>query len=922
MAGSGASGKTLGLPEPEQPRSRSPHPYTFSSSTLPAGNDADFVLDEKAKTSAAGDETSIAVLPEYFDADHRKRRKQLDESSESATEADDEKEPLLLRLPAPNVRPRKGFKGDVGSGSPLLTPSYLDDERRTGLLENKARRRASIHSQDTEAEAIKIREKYKRRRRAEVIRRVTETTLFLVVASIGTKGGFDSSTVFFWNRYGTQKLLYGQPMPPLLSFCSIVLALYLLYPARIVFHNCGLSVRNKKPWYYIHLPAAFDPAPLIYPVFLPASVACLVSGSDSITLLCNLVLGISSMPSKVIPFGTMGWCSSPAWILSIMPMLSFQQLADQKGPVTTSHRDLDIMTFLHPFHQVVLPILRNLTTTSLLPAELQLLSVALINLCILSETPQAQILRAVLWIGSVGLLVFNSKLLRVGVSIARIPTWRLKRSRIPRRSSWTLVQALYDLSDALHSREHPNDVSDEDAPIIQRRTSGANRRLGRAYNLSVDVGNQVPVLQKAPTISAISDDFQVKPTMATPNGSTRDHPIKRRGRSNTLPVNTSATEDIMSISRPGMTVTHASRMLQKASLRNMTPSQATVLRWLMAAYFYVMVLGLILIPIKGYVQSQALRGSEPIAWAFDYLFGDLQGFHYLVDNWNLRQWIPDQDHQQIKFDLNPTSLAEKLRVRIGLANTRLLICGYAIMVIVGGLAVVFRLSPVADVDTRRKVFHGMMVLMFLPTSFIDPAFVGLAFALVLVIFLVLDLIRASQLPPLARPLTNFLAPYVDGRDHRGPVIVSHIFLLIGCAIPLWLSLASLPRMKTSLWDGWELPTKDLSMVSGIICVGMGDAAASLFGRRYGRRRWCWSGGKSLEGSLAFAMAVVIGLTLARIWLLVGAWPGDSGDSFALFWSKALIAGCGASLTEAVLTGGNDNVIVPVVLWILVKGLGV
>ena len=58
------------------------------------------------------------------------------------------------------------------------------------------------------------------------------------------------------------------------------------------------------------------------------------------------------------------------------------------------------------------------------------------------------------------------------------------------------------------------------------------------------------------------------------------------------------------------------------------------------------------------------------------------------------------------------------------------------------------------------------------------------------------------------------------------------------------------------------------MVAGVVCVGMGDAAASLIGRRYGRRKWPWAGGKSLEGSL----------------------------------------------------GGNDNVIVPVILWALVRGV--
>ncbi|KAK4697957.1 hypothetical protein P7C71_g199, partial [Lecanoromycetidae sp. Uapishka_2] len=110
------------------------------------------------------------------------------------------------------------------------------------------------------------------------------------------------------------------------------------------------------------------------------------------------------------------------------------------------------------------------------------------------------------------------------------------------------------------------------------------------------------------------------------------------------------------------------------------------------------------------------------------------------------------------------------------------------------------------------------------------------------------------------------------------------------------------------------------MVAGVVCVGMGDAAASLIGRRFGRRRWCWSGGKSLEGSLAFAVAVILGLNFARWWLVLGGWDGDQGDPWVTTLSKTAVAAIGASLTEAVLTGGNDNVIVPVILWLLVRGL--
>lgn len=115
------------------------------------------------------------------------------------------------------------------------------------------------------------------------------------------------------------------------------------------------------------------------------------------------------------------------------------------------------------------------------------------------------------------------------------------------------------------------------------------------------------------------------------------------------------------------------------------------------------------------------------------------------------------------------------------------------------------------------------------------------------------------------------------------------------------------------------------MVSGVVCVGMGDAAASLIGRRFGRRKWPWIGGKSLEGSAAFAGAVAVGLSLGKLWLRLGGWEdvnaGQGGViEWATFVGKAWAAGCGASFMEAVLTGANDNVVVPVALWLLCRGL--
>lgn len=357
----------------------------------------------------------------------------------------------------------------------------------------------------------------------------------------------------------------------------------------------------------------------------------------------------------------------------------------------------------------------------------------------------------------------------------------------------------------------------------------------------------------------------------------------------------------------------------------MTPNQVEARKWLYSAYTFGIVIVLIMAVIRPIIAETALHGYEPFGWAVGYLFGDNSLVRSLVFDYSLEGWIvlSDDIHDAVLHKSSLGWIDGIRRCTIGAAHTRLLLFGYWLTIVCLGISAVLRLSAFAEVDTRRKVFHGMMVVMLLPTSFVDPAFLSLGLILVLAVFLLLDLFRAAQLRPVSKPLALFLTPYVDGRDLQGPVVVSHIFLLIGCAIPFWLSLAGLERGGTDPWSGWEVPTRDVSMVAGVVCVGMGDAAASLVGRRIGRHKWPWPGGKSLEGSAAFAVAVTIGLTLGKAWLRFGGWKAsiyDGNDSWVTTLAKAGTAACGASFTEAVLTGCNDNVVVPVVLWLLVRAL--
>ena len=587
----------------------------------------------------------------------------------------------------------------------------------------------------------------------------------------------------------------------------------------------------------------------------------------------------------------------PHWLITLIPIVVSEHLCvggdHHKWPKPLSLRGggAETLFLVFPLHQELAFVLESILSSSVLPAELQLLATSLVNLFVFAASPQAEILKALLWLGGLCVLFFCQHMLRWEVALARIPSWKFRRSSGGLQSAKRILNTIDHKICAKLSRRTVADDSTSDSdssPTTLNRKKKKEERRKRSEEMVVDGeegGGHLKRRQQHNTFPIIAEDQQ--PVKTTPGG--------RRKR----------------LMAPDL-----------ASFLSMTSAQAQVRKWMYALYVYAAVLLIILGPVRLYVGQRALHGNEPFGWALGYLFGNVSWFRFWVMLTNLEGWIklPPRSIDDVEVEGKDEELfgwVEHVRqYDMGEANTRLLISCHCLLVLLIGMMTMVKLSSFVEVDTRRKVFHGMMVAMFLPTIYIDPTFCALALSLVLSVFLLLDLFRSSQLPPISRPLTYFLAPYVDGRDYRGPVIVSHIFLLIGCSTPLWLTLADSERRP----DGWEAVSRHVSMVSGVICVGMGDAAASLVGRRFGRVKWFWGGGKTLEGSAAFALAVFSGLMVARMWISVGGW-----QQLRPWWTaagKALIAGGGASATEAVLTGCNDNVVVPVVLWLLVKGLDV
>jgi dolichol kinase len=646
----------------------------------------------------------------------------------------------------------------------------------------------------------------------------------------------------------------------------------------------------------------------LYPPAITVCVSLLVATDNPAVILPNIVLAVCSWPQQVVPrFETNTPYDSVHWALTCVP-IAWSSLR-QASPSESFLSEEDL-TLLYPLHQILCVVLHHLTTTSLLTAELQLFSIALINVLVLASSPQIQILKALLWVGGVSVLVLAGSIIKSGIILARVPKWRFRKiathkqrsilHELTKVFSWRRIKSEV-LGDALDPAAGEVTSSDSELEVV------THKRPMRVQTFGLDPR------------SSLDPTSPVSPTSDTPDflsaGLTRRHTLSYAD--GLPPTNSSSLKTASGRRRRAISVS-------VRPFLKLTYTQSVIRKWLYALYVYLVLAGVIIAGVRVHIQKVGLHGTEPIGFALGYMLGDWPWFRFQVVKTHLGNWIPLPPRPS-ESDTEP-QLGWVQHIRhydLGEANTRLAMAAYWFTVFVIGLLTVFRLKEIYEVDTRRKVFHFMMVGILLPATFVDPTFCALALALILAIFLMLDLLRASQLPPLSKPIASFLAPYVDGRDFRGPVVISHIFLLIGCAIPLWLALAALPRTGEGYLSGWEVPTREVSMVSGVICVGLGDAAASLIGRRYGRRKWIWGGGKSLEGSLAFAIAVFAGLTAATIWLRLGGWP-MAGERPGALASARNAAACGsmASLTEAVLTGGNDNVIVPVVLWTCVKSLSV
>lgn len=156
--------------------SRSPHPYHRLKSELPhpfervTASASSSCLHSTAQQHDDDDERQGGLKGAYKDST----------GSESGTEADDEH--FLKGLPAPKPRLHKGLRGEDGtvssSPSPRLSPvEHSFSGVRSPISLRKQKSAVGVESEEERAAA---KEKYRQKRRIEVVRRSAEAGLLII----------------------------------------------------------------------------------------------------------------------------------------------------------------------------------------------------------------------------------------------------------------------------------------------------------------------------------------------------------------------------------------------------------------------------------------------------------------------------------------------------------------------------------------------------------------------------------------------------------------------------------------------------------------------------------------------------------------------------------------------------------------------
>jgi len=219
----------------------------------------------------------------------------------------------------------------------------------------------------------------------------------------------------------------------------------------------------------------------------------------------------------------------------------------------------------------------------------------------------------------------------------------------------------------------------------------------------------------------------------------------------------------------------------------------------------------------------------------------------------------------------------------------------------------------------RKAFHALAIALFVPPILTcQVAFLGFSLLIAAILFVVVEVCRAYKVPGLAPNLDRFVSRYLDKREDtsKGDLVLTHLYLLLGCAIPVWLD-GRLPGSDEVSCKAWAA----VRLASGILLVGVGDAFAAAYGVNFGRTRWPLSH-RTLEGSASFLASVL--LAAWALWTMAARQEvGRLADHTPLACKQvaAIVCATFLSMLFEVYTSSIDNLVLPLYFCPVLRALG-
>ncbi|ODV78447.1 uncharacterized protein CANTADRAFT_52560 [Suhomyces tanzawaensis NRRL Y-17324] len=202
-----------------------------------------------------------------------------------------------------------------------------------------------------------------------------------------------------------------------------------------------------------------------------------------------------------------------------------------------------------------------------------------------------------------------------------------------------------------------------------------------------------------------------------------------------------------------------------------------------------------------------------------------------------------------------------------------------------------------SLNSRRKIWHLVIVgvLCVSPKVLIEEVeFTLICMLGSIILFVVVEIVRFNQLTFIGKFLFDRLVKFQDFKDLKGPLNLSYIYLLVGISIPIV----------------YDYTSGQLSLIRymGLVGLGLGDALASVVGKRFGSIKWKGND-KSVQGSVAFVVVtfgsfVVIDTFLSGLTSLYVPVNNNWENLFVSVLIAALLEGS---------SDLNDNFFVPIIL---------